>query len=108
MMMTTIKGQFETRRAAEMAVERMVQDYHIERTDIFVVASGANNTAGVKAAGSDNPTIGEASSADGAALNGTIEVSADIDVARAENVRAAFAEFSRDGEVAPTGDLGGQ
>ncbi len=43
---TTLTAQFETRREAEMTIERLVQEHGIERTDIFVSAAGADNTAG--------------------------------------------------------------
>jgi hypothetical protein len=92
---TTVTGQFKTRREAEMSVERLVQEYGIERTDIFVAAAGAENTVGEEPAGSD--TEGNEPSAEGrddAALKGAIEVSVDLeDEGLATKVRAAFAEF---------------
>ena len=94
-MATTLKASFDTRREAEMTIERLVQECDIERTDIFVVAEGDENTSGEEEAGSD-AKAGEPSmpSRDDAALNGRISVSVDIeDDARAEEVRAAFAEF---------------
>lgn len=94
-MATTLKASFDTRREAEMTVERLVQEYDIERTDIFVAAEGDENTAGEEEAGSD-AKAGEPStpSRNDAALNGRISVSVDIDDDdRAEEVRAAFAEF---------------
>lgn len=93
---TTLTAQFETRREAEMTVERLVQEHGIERTDVFVVAAGQENTAGEETAGSDNaagePGVDERHDA---ALNGAIEVSVDIeDEDKASVVREAFAEFS--------------
>lgn len=93
---TTLTAQFETRREAEMTVERLVQEHKIERTDIFVVAAGTDNTAGEEVAGSDakagEPSVEERHDA---ALNGSIEVSVDIeDEAKAAVIREAFAEFS--------------
>ncbi|MET0429352.1 MAG: hypothetical protein ABW026_12740 [Microvirga sp.] len=94
-MSTTVTAQFKTRRAAEMSVERLVQEHGIERTDIFIAAAGPDNTVGVERAGSD--TEGKERSADGrddAALNGAIEVSVDLeDDELAAKVRDAFAEF---------------
>jgi len=92
---TTLTAQFETRREAEMTVERLVQEYGIERTDIFVSATGRENTAGEETAGSDaaaaEPSVG---ARDDAALNGSIEVSVDIeDEGKADTIRGAFAEF---------------
>ena len=93
---TTLIGRFKTRRDAEMAVERMVQEYEIERTDIFISAAGVDNTAGEQTAGADDEADVPASLDDGgAALNGDIEVSVDIeDDHFADQVRAAFSEFN--------------
>lgn len=92
---TTLTGQFETRRDAEMAVERLVQEYKIERTDVFIAATGQENTAGEALAGSDTKggdPGGE--DRDDAALNGAIEVSVDVeDETLASTIREAFAEF---------------
>lgn len=49
----TIVAQFESRRQAELAVERLVQEHRIPRSDIFVRALGEANSSGVKAAGAD-------------------------------------------------------
>jgi hypothetical protein len=49
----TIVAQFETRREAEVAVEHLVQEHGIPRTDVFVRARGEANSAAVKAAGAD-------------------------------------------------------
>lgn len=94
----TIKGAFATRREADMAVERLVQEHSFERSDIFVSAVGADNTAGADKAGSDTEA-GQPSpeERDDAHLAGAVEVSVDVnDDALAEKVRAAFAEFGAD------------
>lgn len=96
---TTVTGSFETRREAEMAIERLVQEHGIERTDIFVAAEGDENTAGEDRAGADTssaePTPPDR---DDAALNGRVTVSVDLeDDAAAEKVRAAFREFDASG-----------
>ncbi len=99
-MATTLKATFKTRREAEMAVERLVQEYGVERTDIFLAAEGPSNTVGVEVAGSDTKA-GSPSPLDrgDSALNGAILVSVDVnDQARIADVRAAFAEFG--GETA--------
>jgi hypothetical protein len=93
---TTLTAQFETRREAEMTVERLVQEHGIERTDIFISAAGPKNSAGEETAGSD-AKAGEPSveKRNDAALNGSIEVSVDIeDQGKADTIRSAFAEFS--------------
>ena len=94
-MSTTLEATFETRREAEMTIERLVQEYGIERTDIFVTTEGADNSAGEAEAGSDTEAgTPSPPDRDDAALNGRISVSVDIaDDARADEVRSSFAEF---------------
>lgn len=94
-MSMTLNGAFATRREAEMAVERLVQEYAIERTDIFIATEGDENTAGEYAAGSDvEAGQPESSTRNDAPLHGQIIVSVDIedDVLGAQ-VRSAFSEF---------------
>jgi hypothetical protein len=92
---TTLNATFETRREAEMTIERLVQEHGIDRADIFVAAAGDENTAGEEQAGSDtdagDPTP---ESRDDAPLNGAVAVSVDIeDEAEVEKVLEAFGEF---------------
>ena len=95
-MSSTITAKFDTRRDAEMAIERLVQTFQIERTDIFVTPEGSENSAGDEVAGSD-ATAGSPSPArrvDGA-LAGRLVVSVDLeDEDSAAEVRSAFAEFA--------------
>ena len=49
----TIIASFETRRDAEVAVEHLVQQHGIERSDVFIQPEGAANSAGSKLAGAD-------------------------------------------------------
>src|SRR5215217_5217250 len=42
-----ITGEFDIRREAELAVERLVQEYSIDRSAVEVTAAGDDNTAGV-------------------------------------------------------------
>ncbi len=94
-MATTLKASFETRREAEMTVERLVQEFGIERTDIFITTEGDANSAGDAAAGSDTAS-GEPSpeARDDAELRGAILVSVDLDdEGKVESVKSAFAEF---------------
>jgi hypothetical protein len=73
---TTIRATFETREAADLAIEHLVQQHRVSRSDIFIRAAGNRNSAG------SAPSGGDASHAGGArkdaALEGEIEVSADI------------------------------
>lgn len=94
-MSMTLAATFDTRRQADMVVERLVQGYGVERTDIFVSAEGVANSAGETIAGAD--TAAGAPSAEernDAALDGRISVSVDIgNDAVADEIRATFSEF---------------
>lgn len=94
--MGTLNATFETRREAEMTVERLVQEHGLDRTDIFIAAAGDENTTGQKQTGSDNAAGGASSeSRDDSPLNGGVTVSVDIqDEARVAKVREAFTEFA--------------
>jgi hypothetical protein len=96
---TTLNATFDTRREAEMTVERLVQEHGIDRTDVFVAAAGDANTAGTATAGSDTDAGAPSpDSRDDAPLNGAVTVSVDIaDAAKVADVRAAFAEFDAAG-----------
>ena len=74
-----------------MTVERLVQEYGVERTDIFIAAGGPKS-AGEELSGGREASSGDR---DDAALNGSIEVSVDLeDENLATRVREAFAEWS--------------
>ncbi|UUL82354.1 hypothetical protein [Sphingomonas qomolangmaensis] len=94
-MAITLTASFDTRREAEMTIERLVQEHGLDRTDIFVAAEGDENSAGEEAAGSDTEAADPTPEhRDDAALHGRIQVSVDIeDSDKADIVRAAFAEF---------------
>ena len=49
----TVIGSFATRRDAETAVEHLVQEYGIQRTDVSIQAAGDANSAGTRPAGAD-------------------------------------------------------
>ncbi len=49
----TVIACFDTRRDAETAVEHLVQEHGVDRSDIFIRASGQANTAGTRPAGAD-------------------------------------------------------
>lgn len=96
---TTMSASFATRREEEMTVERLVQEFGVERTDILISTEGDDNSVGVAEAGSDTeagkPTP---ETREDAPLEGAIVVSVDIeDDAKLEDVRSAFAEFNADG-----------
>lgn len=97
-MPVTLKGKFDTRREAEMAVERLVQEHRIDRRAVQIAPEGSANSAGDETAGSDTPagapTVPGRSDA---ALAGEIVVSVEVSDDQAGKVRSAFAEF--DGEA---------
>ncbi|MDH4439215.1 MAG: hypothetical protein QE284_02415 [Rhizobium sp.] len=87
---TTIRATFETRAAADLAVEHLVQQHGISRPDIFIQSAGGQNTAGSR------PSGGDASHEDGArrdgALEGEIEVSVDITADQIAAVKRSFGD----------------
>lgn len=95
-MTTVLKGEFDTRRQAEMAIERLVQEYGVDRGAIEVVAAGDDNSVGVERAGSDDPAGAPSETPrDDAPLEGALVVTVTLDDATSvAAVRAAFAEFA--------------
>lgn len=90
-----LTAKFDTRREAEMTVERLVQQFEIDREKVVIAADGDENTAGVTEDGSDNEA-GEPSpeARDDAELNGKVVVTVEVaDAAAAGDVREAFNEF---------------
>jgi hypothetical protein len=90
-----LTAKFDTRREAEMTVERLVQQFEIDREKVVIAADGDENTAGVTEDGSDNKA-GEPSpeARDDAELNGKVVVTVEVaDDAAAGEVREAFNEF---------------
>lgn len=92
-MSMSLSGTFDSRRQADLAVERLVQELGIERTDIFITPVGAENSAGSMRDGADGSSIGQ-SARDDAALAGAIMVSVDLQNDGDEDrVTAALREF---------------
>ncbi len=90
-----LTAKFDTRREAEMTVERLVQQFNIDRAKVVVTADGGENTAGIEEDGSDNKA-GEPSpeARDDAELNGKVVVNVEVaDDVAAGDVKEAFAEF---------------
>lgn len=87
----TVIGSFSTRREAELAVEHLVQDHGIARTDVFVQAAGAANSAGTRIAGADaesgHPGVEKQGQPE---LAGEIEVSVDCHGDAASVVERVF------------------
>lgn len=97
-MSQTLKTTFATRRDAELAVERLVQEHGIERSNIFIAPEGDANSSGEAVSGSDRASgaPGDGARSD-AALNGRIAVSVDLqDDALAAVVTKAFQDMGGD------------
>lgn len=89
----TIVASFATRREADLAVERLVQQHGIEPTDVSVTAPGRANSAGTKAAGADTESGHPGVTKSGRPqLAGPVEVSVGCHAHKAERVEAAFRE----------------
>ncbi len=92
--MGRITGLFDTRREAEMAIERLVQDRGFDRQAITVMPEQHENSAGIEIAGADAKRAEPVTPAtDEAALNGRIAVSLDAGAEDAAAIRAVFDEF---------------
>ncbi len=92
-MSETIIGRFDSRRSADLAVEHLVQEHGVERTDIFVQAAAEENSAGVATAGADAQSGHPGVEPDATpALEGGIEVSVDVNADNGETVRNALRE----------------
>lgn len=91
-MSTTIKALFPGRREVELAVEHLVQEYGIERTDIFIEPAGSKNSAGDEPAGADvaSGQNRETPEGSGAAYEGQLVVSVNMNEDEGDAVIQAF------------------
>lgn len=90
-MSQTIERRFATRAEAENAIELLVQQHGLERSDIFVAADGPDNSAGEAISGGDASAPLE--ERDDAALYSPVLVSIDVnDDAKVAFVERALAE----------------
>lgn len=86
----TISAVFETREAADYAIEHLVQQHGLNRADIFAEPQGDQNTAGSRPSGGD---ANKGDSPSDPALNGGVKVSVDAAQDQTEAVRATFQEM---------------
>lgn len=86
---TTIKAVFETREAADLAVEHLVQRHGIDRPDISIQSVSANIAGSAPSGGDVSRTDGSRSNAP---LEGEIEVSADIHSSMIPAVQRTFGD----------------
>jgi hypothetical protein len=87
---TTISAVFQTREAADYAIEHLVQQHGLNRADIFAEAQGDDNTAGTRPSGGD---ANKGDTPSEPALQGAVKVSADASWDTADLVRATFQEM---------------
>ena len=88
----TLTATFDTREAADLAIEHLVQQYGIDRSDVFIEAKGSENTAGTKPSGGDvENREGDGVRTD-AALDGQLQVSVDLSLDDIDKAQAAFRE----------------
>jgi hypothetical protein len=74
---TEVKALFKDRRAAELALEHLVQDIGLARTDVFIAAKGDGNTSGTHRSGADaQSSLDETRGTTDPKLSGEIEMSA--------------------------------
>ena len=86
----TIRGIFRTREAADLAVEHLAQEHGVNPADIFVQAAGASNTSGTDPSGGDSASGDDPHAREDGALNGGIEVTADIAPEKIAKAEEAF------------------
>jgi hypothetical protein len=87
-MESTIIGNFATRREAELAVEHVVQEHGVPRSDVFIQPIGKANSAGTHAAGADAKEAPEPE--ENKRLEGEIEVSVDLHGDNSEKIVEAL------------------
>lgn len=87
-MESTIIGEFDTRRGAELAVEHVVQECGVPRSDVFVQPAGGANTVGTRPAGADAKAAPAAGG--NQKLEGLLEVSVDFHGDDPERITAAL------------------
>jgi hypothetical protein len=87
---TTIRARFETRAAADRAVEHLVQQHGVARPDIFIQSTTAENSVGSAPSGGDvNHEHGDRVDAP---LEGDIEVSVDIATEQLATVQRSLSD----------------
>ncbi|GFM30708.1 hypothetical protein [Novosphingobium sp. PY1] len=86
--MPQIEAYFSARADADIAAERLVQQYGIARPDIFLEPAGGSNSEGLVPSGGDSPDerSHDAPRKDGA-LYSSILLSVDVDAPKTEEIR---------------------
>lgn len=91
----SVTATFQTREAADLAVEHIVQRAGLNRADIFVEAGSQSNSSGMVPNGGDAPSANHGPRMDGA-LGGEIVVSVD---ARADQIPTLHRIFGDAGAI---------
>ncbi len=88
-MARNVSGSFETRREAEIAVERLVQDRGFDRNRITAFAEGEENSAGTVVSGADADDQRRGEPVEGKRA-GAIRVTAEVEEGEVETAIEAF------------------
>lgn len=91
---STVSGTFPSRREAELAIEHLVQEYGINRSDIFVEPVGSDNSSGKTPSGADIESghVGISADAEGASYSTALKVTVDVNSDETMDIRTAFQE----------------
>ena len=92
-MPATVSADFDTRRDAEMSVEHIVQEHGFDRANVTISPVSIDNSAGIRASGSDLKDDDTHDAADEPALSGRLRVTVQVGAHSSEKVLASFAEF---------------
>ena len=93
-MTNDISATFDTRRAAELAVEHLVQEHKVARTDITVDAEGTANSSGTEPSGADAAATASGSDHQ-PKLNGAIRVSVRNNEGARQAIEAVLREMAQ-------------
>jgi hypothetical protein len=90
---TRIVAHFDTRRAADLTLEHLVQEHGIDRTKVVLQAAGDDNTTGEQIAGADHESGAPSRERrSDSPLHGPVELSVDLDDDRVEAVCSSLRE----------------
>ena len=90
-MTNELKAAFADRRAAELAVEHLVQEIGLDRKSISIAAHGDANTSGTRRSGADaQGSLPETGPSSEPKLSGEIEMSVACASADAEQITEAL------------------
>lgn len=88
----TVVATFETREAVDLAVEHLVQQSSVARTDIFFQARGHENSSGLLPSGGDAQSKDQEGRVDGK-QDSEIDVSADVRAEQMDKLHRLFGDL---------------